>query len=74
MWQVARTHPGVVSVIDLNQLLSPDGSYTATLSGVDVRMPDGIHVSLNGGELLQRQVLPTLDRIGMEDEAARAPA
>ena len=37
-------------------------------------MPDGIHVSLNGGELLQRQVLPALDRIGLEDEAARAPA
>jgi len=71
--QVARAHPGVVSVIDLNKLLSPDGVYTATLSGVDVRMPDGIHISLNGGELLQRQVLPALDRIGLEDEAARAP-
>jgi hypothetical protein len=72
--QVASTHSGVVSVIDLNKMLSPDGVYTATLSGVDVRMPDGIHVSLNGGELLQRQVLPALDRIGLEDEAARAPA
>ena len=72
--QVAHTHPGVVSVIDLNKMLSPDGVYTATLSGIDVRMPDGIHISVGGGELLQRQVLPALGRIGLEDEAAKAPA
>ena len=27
---------------------------------------------LDGGEFLQRQILPAVDRIGMEDEAARA--
>jgi hypothetical protein len=27
---------------------------------------------VRGGELLQRQILPAVDRIGMEDEAARA--
>ena len=72
--QVAATHPGVVSVIDLNRMLSPGGVYTASVSGVDVRSADGIHVSVDGGELLQRQILPTVDRIGMEDEAAKAPA
>jgi hypothetical protein len=72
--QVARTQPGVVSVIDLNRMLSPHGVYTASLAGVDVRSSDGIHVSVNGGELLQRQILPAVDRIGMEDEAAKAPA
>ena len=70
--QVAQTHPGVVSVIDLNKMLSPDGVYTSSLSGVDVRSTDGIHISVGGGELLQRQILPAVDRIGMEDEAARA--
>ena len=69
---VARMHPGVVSVIDLNKMLSPDGIYTPTLSGVDVRSTDGIHISVGGGELLQRQILPAVDRIGMEDEAARS--
>jgi hypothetical protein len=69
---VAATHPGVVSVIDLNRMLSPDGVYTSSLSGVDVRSSDGIHISVGGGELLQRQILPAVDRIGMEDEAARA--
>jgi hypothetical protein len=72
--QLAQTHPGVVSVIDLNKMLSPGGVYTPTLAGVDVRSSDGIHISVPGGELLQRQILPAVDRIGMEDEAARAGA
>jgi hypothetical protein len=70
--QVAATHPGVVSVLDLNKMLSPGGVYTASVSGVDVRSSDGIHVSVDGGELLQRQILPAVDRIGMDDEAAKA--
>jgi hypothetical protein len=70
--RVARSHPGVVSVLNLNQMLSPRGVYTASVSGVAVRTTDGIHVSVDGGELLQRQILPAVARIGMEDEAARA--
>ena len=61
-------------MIDLNRMLSPDGVYTASVAGVDVRSSDGIHVSVDGGELLQRQILPAIDRIGMEDEAAKARA
>lgn len=67
---VAHADPGEVSVIDLNRMLSPGGSYTATVHGVDVRSPDGIHVSIAGGQFLQREILPAIDRIGMEDEAA----
>jgi hypothetical protein len=70
--QVAAAHPGVVSVLDLNHMLSPAGVYAASVSGVDVRDSDGIHVSVSGGELLQRQILPAVDRIGMEDGAAKA--
>jgi hypothetical protein len=61
-------------VIDLNRMLSPDGAYTATLDGMAVRSPDGIHVSPAGGEWLERQILPQIDRIGMEDETAAAKA
>ncbi len=68
--QVARADPGEVSVIDLNRMLGPAGVYTASLDGVAVRWPDGIHVSTAGGELLQRQILPELDLIGLEDETA----
>ena len=65
--QVAAARPGVASVLDLNRMLSPAGVYTASVSGVDVRSGDGIHVSLDGGELLQRQILPAVDRIGLGD-------
>ncbi len=68
--QVALSDPGEVSVIDLNRMLSPGGVFTATLDGIDVRSSDGIHVSPAGGELLQGQILPQIDRIGMADETA----
>ena len=68
--QVARSDPGEISVIDLNRMLSPAGVYTASLDGVAVRWPDGVHISLAGGQLLQPQILPEIDRIGMEDETA----
>jgi hypothetical protein len=70
---VARADPGEVSVIDLNRMLSPDGVYTASVRGVEARWPDGVHISTAGGELLQSQILPIMDRIGMREEAAARP-
>ncbi len=67
--RVARADPREVDVIDLNRLLGPDGVYTASLDGVDVR-PDGVHISPAGGLMLQQEILPEVDRIGMENEAA----
>jgi SGNH domain-containing protein len=73
--QVARSHPGEVDVIDLNRMLSPDGIFTTSVDGVTVRWADGVHVTTAAGELLQRQILPQIDRIGLDDEtAARAHA
>jgi hypothetical protein len=66
--QVARAEPNVVSVVDLNHLLAPAGVYTASVDGIDVRSPDGIHISLDGGELLQRAILPRVARLGLEAE------
>jgi hypothetical protein len=63
-----------VSLVNLNQLLSPDGVYTTTLHHQTVRWPDGIHVTVQGGELLQRDILPVVARIGLADEAAAAKA
>jgi hypothetical protein len=68
--QVAQSNPGDVSVIDLNRMLSRHGVYTASLDGVDVRWPDGVHISADGGQLLQREILPEIDHIGMENETA----
>jgi hypothetical protein len=72
--QVAESDPGEVSVVDVNRMLSPNGAYTPALDGIAVRSPDGIHVSVAGGEWLQRHILPQIDRIGMEDETAAAKA
>jgi hypothetical protein len=69
--QVARSQRADdVSVIDLNKMLSPRGTFTSTIDGVRVRYTDGIHVSIAGGEFLQRQILPAVDKIGMENETA----
>jgi hypothetical protein len=64
--QVARSEPKVVSVVDLNHLLAPAGVYTTSVDGIDVRSPDGIHISLDGGELLQRAILPQVARLGLK--------
>ncbi len=66
--QVARSEPKVVSVVDLNRMLAPAGVYTASVDGIDVRSPDGIHISVDGGELLQRAILPQVARLGLEAE------
>ena len=49
----------------------PGGVYTATVDGIVVRSSDGIHISPAGGELLQREILPGIARLGLEAEARR---
>jgi hypothetical protein len=70
--QVARSDPREVSVIDLNQLLGPGGVFTLSVHGVRVRWVDGIHISAAGGQYLQPHILPAMDRLGLEAEAAVA--
>jgi hypothetical protein len=67
--RVAHADPGAVTVLDLNKMLSPHGRFTRTVDGVTVRWSDGIHVTMAGGVLLQRQILPVVDRIGLAVEA-----
>jgi hypothetical protein len=68
--QVADDDPDEVSVVNLNKMLSPHGVYTTTVGGVVVRWADGIHVTVAGGEYLQRQILPVIDRLALQVEAA----
>ena len=62
--QVAKEHPGVVSVIDLNKLLDPHGSYQAVIGGLSVRDSDGVHISIPGGEWLRSSILPAVAALG----------
>jgi hypothetical protein len=72
--RVARADPGEVSVVDLNRMLSPGGVYTTTVHGVRARWTDGIHITVAGGEYLQRVMLPRLGRLGLSAEPAVAQA
>jgi peptidoglycan/LPS O-acetylase OafA/YrhL len=69
--QVVARSGGRASVIDLNRLLDPAGTYTSYLEGVRVRNPDNEHVSLLGGKLLRPLILPSLVRLGRAHAAAR---
>jgi hypothetical protein len=68
---VAR-YPKVASVIDLNRLLDPKGTYVNTIDGVPVRDDDDEHISLYGGMLLRPSILPDLVRLGLPHQRARA--
>jgi peptidoglycan/LPS O-acetylase OafA/YrhL len=61
---IARRHPGVVQVIDVGGIFSPQGHYTRRIGGVAVRTDDGIHVTAAGAQLLTPKVLPQLVAMG----------
>jgi hypothetical protein len=67
--EVAARHPGVVTVIDLNRILDPYGTFQTVVDGVTVRWADGIHISKPGGEWLQARVLPTIAQLGLDARA-----
>lgn len=65
---IAYEHPQQVRMVNLNRMLDPQGHFTTVVDDVQVRWPnDGIHVSLAGGELLQRRVLPEAGALGLQD-------
>jgi peptidoglycan/LPS O-acetylase OafA/YrhL len=41
---VGAEFPSLVSVVDLNAMLCPDGKFASVIDGVTVRAPDGIHL------------------------------
>ena len=62
---VAALHPQEVRVIDLNRIVGPTGTYTATIDGVTIRNADGIHFTPYGGLWLRSRLLPQIGRIGL---------
>ncbi|HUA96657.1 MAG TPA: SGNH hydrolase domain-containing protein, partial [Acidimicrobiales bacterium] len=63
--KVAADSHGRVDLFDLNAVLCPHGHFQSEVDGVVVRMPDGLHVSLDGGIWLQPRVLPTIAGLGV---------
>ncbi len=64
---VATRNPGTVSIADLNHLLCPNGAWTDSVNGVDVRTYDKMHLSDAGADLVASWLGPQLVRL------ARAP-
>ncbi len=62
--EVAKQRSNVVTLVDLNKMLDPNGSYAAVIDGVPVRDSDGIHISTPGGEWLRPHILPTIAALG----------
>jgi hypothetical protein len=71
---VAQGDSGEVTVMDLNRMLSPKGTYTTMVHGVRVRWTDGIHITTAGGEYLQPWMLPVMGRLGLSAKPAVAQA
>jgi hypothetical protein len=66
--QVAQNNPGKAYLQDLNSYVCPDGRYSATLHGVPVRSPDGVHFTYGqkgtGGDYLAPAILPYWAELG----------
>lgn len=58
--QVALEHPSTVGILDLGGLVSPDDQFAATVDGIPVRAPDGIHWSFQGDAWLWTQLMPQI--------------
>jgi len=56
--QVARRTGA--TVLDLNAMVCPNGSYQQVVDGVTVRAPDGVHFALTAGPYLAPRILSVL--------------
>jgi peptidoglycan/LPS O-acetylase OafA/YrhL len=67
--EVTKHNPRVVTLVNLNKILDPHGTYQSVIDGVTVRWADGIHVSKTGGEWLQAALLPKVAELGLNSTA-----
>lgn len=67
--QVAASSPDV-SVINFNAMACPGGHYEEFVDGQQVRMSDGVHFTLTGGNVFAPKIWPIVVRMGREQMAA----
>lgn len=70
--EVAAQHPKTDSVVDLNKAACPKGIYTNTVDGVEIRLADGVHFTIVGGELLASALMPPIVAAGRSQMAQAA--
>ena len=72
MREVAAAHPSTVSLVDLNAMVCPGGQYHASLDGIAVRSPDGIHFLGTSGPFLGPRLWPAIVAAGHRAHVAPA--
>lgn len=63
MRELAAQHPDEVSIIDLAQLVCPNGSPLQTLGGVEPLRTDGLHYTVAGSDLVGGWMAVQLNKI-----------
>lgn len=69
---VAASRPGIVTVVDLNAMLNPDGRYASAIGDLTTRWADGVHLTLAAGLWLRPRLYPTVDQLGLDARDAAA--
>jgi peptidoglycan/LPS O-acetylase OafA/YrhL len=71
--EVAAEHPATVHLDDFGAQLCPDGVFTTSFNGVQVRDGDGVHIAPTpaAGQWLDAHVLPEVVRLGRLQIAGR---
>ncbi len=62
--EVARRNPSLVTSIELNRFLSPEGVYPDTLAGVDM-FADGVHFGQEGSAFVGRWLAPRIVELAL---------
>ncbi len=62
--------PDQTAVLDLCTFVDPEGTWTDTVNGVQVRMPDLIHFSDAGADLVAQWAVPQLLALARDPDAA----
>jgi lysophospholipase L1-like esterase len=77
-FQVASEDPDRATLLDLNLFLDPDGRWTDTVEGVNVRAADTVHLSDAGADLVASWAMPPVlalvehdKRVGLDERPAR---
>jgi hypothetical protein len=61
--QVTSTSPGV-TLFPLGKVVTPEGRYQQVVDGVNVRCADGVHFSVDAGQVVAPRLLPLLVALG----------
>ncbi len=68
---VVAAHKSESAIVNLNQMLDPQGHYVSYIDGIRVRSSDNEHISVAGGEWLRSLLLPQLAELGAAHYAIR---